>query len=304
MKPRNVPVGNLVVSPLNVREDIGDIQSLAESIKADGLLHPLTVRLLGEETYEIVAGRRRYEACKLIGMKVIPCNVADEMDDRRAVIVSLKENMRRGDITAAEKKRGIDKLLELEGGDTTSTRRKVAEALNMTMGQVKEAIELGEWAQTLEPQNIAVRIRQRGESVGKTVVPVSVAKTLMRTLKDDKVREALRELPKEEKKRVESDFIREAVALKPRERQDFAKKFVNEPLRPPSEIKREVINPMPSQPLLMTIPVRIETALYEPLKQYALDNNLGDRVGLAAKNLISEGLSKLGYVHGTAETTE
>ena len=83
MRPKNIAVGELVVSPLNVREDIGDIQSLAESIRDDGLLHPLTVRPYGDQ-YEIVAGRRRYEACKLIGMKVIPCNEAEEMDDRRA----------------------------------------------------------------------------------------------------------------------------------------------------------------------------------------------------------------------------
>src|SRR3990170_5326615 len=107
MRPKNIAIGDLVVSPLNVREDIGDIRSLAESIQQDGLLHPLTVRPFGEK-FEIVAGRRRYAASKLIGMKVIPCNVAEEMDDRQAVLTSLKENMRRGDLNAAEKKRGIE----------------------------------------------------------------------------------------------------------------------------------------------------------------------------------------------------
>ena len=58
----------------------------------------------------------------------------------------------------------------------------------------------------------------------------------------------------------------------------------------------EVLSPEPSQPLLMTIPLRIENALFEPLRQYALDNNLGDRVGVAAKNLVSEGLASRGYL--------
>ena len=124
MRPKNIPTGDLVVSPLNVREDVGDIRTLAESIQQEGLLHPLTVRPYGEVKYEIVAGRRRYESCKLIGMKLIPCNIAEEMDDRRAVLVSLKENMRRGDITAAEKKRAIAKLLEMDGGDTPAREER------------------------------------------------------------------------------------------------------------------------------------------------------------------------------------
>src|SRR2546426_5765901 len=126
MRPKNIAIGDLVVSPLNVREDVGDIRTLAESIQQEGLLHPLTVRPYGPDKYEIVAGRRRYEACKQIGMKVIPCNVADEMDDRRAVLVSLKENMRRGDITAAAEKRGMPQLPGVGGGGTTPNPRENA----------------------------------------------------------------------------------------------------------------------------------------------------------------------------------
>jgi hypothetical protein len=229
-------------------------------------------------------------------MKVIPCNVADEMDDRRAVLVSLKENLRRGDITAAEKKRAVEKLLQFEGGDSAATRRKVAGALNMTVGELKATFELGEWAETFEPHNIAVKVRTRGEAVGKTVVPTSVARTLMKTLKDDKVKETLAEVPKEDRNKIEADFIREAVALKGKGRQEFVKEFVKDPLRPAPEIKRDVLAPSPSQPLMMTIPVRVENDVYEPLKQYALDNNLGDRVGFAARNLITEGLAGKGYL--------
>ena len=302
MRPKNIAVGELVVSPLNVREDIGDIQSLAESIRDDGLLHPLTVRPYGDQ-YEIVAGRRRYEACKLIGMKVIPCNIAEEMDDRRAVLTSLKENMRRGDLTAAEKKRGIGKLLQMNGGDTPANRRKIATSLNFSMAQLKEAIEVGEWAETLEPHNIAVKAPRRGETLGRTIVPTSAAKTLMKTLKSPKVKDVLGELPKDDRKKLEAELIREAVALKGPKRKEFLKEFEKDPLRPAAEIKREVLSPGVSQPLLMTIPVRVENAIYAPLRQFALDNNLGDRVGLAAKNLISEGLASRGYIKTSAEVT-
>ena len=301
MRPKNIPVGDLVVSPLNVREDIGDIQPLAESVKSEGLLHPLTVRPYGEK-FEIVAGRRRYEACKLIGMKLIPCNVAEEMDDRQAVLTSLKENMRRGDLTAAEKKRGIERLIQMNGSDAPATRRKVATSLNMAMPELKAALEIGEWAETFEPHDIVVKAPRRGEGIGKTIVPTSVARTLMKTLKDNRVRETLGELPKEERKKVEAEVIREAVHLKGKSRQDFLKRFTNDPLRPAQEIKREVLAPLPSQPLLVTIPIRVENAIYEPLKQYALDNNLGDKVTVAAKTLISEGLANKGYLKAATES--
>ena len=296
MRPKNIAIGDLVVSPLNVREDVGDIRTLAESIQQEGLLHPLTVRPYGPDKYEIVAGRRRYEACKQIGMKVIPCNIADDMDDRRAVLVSLKENMRRGDITAAEKRRGIGKLLELEGGDTLPNRRKIAPALNMAMGELKTALEVGEWAETFEPHNIAVRAPRRGEALGKTIVPTSVARTLMKTLKDDHVRESLGQMPKEERKKVEADIIREAVTLKGKNRQEFLKEFAKDPLKPAPEIKRDILAPASTQPILLTLPLRIENEMYEPLKRFALDNNLGDRVAYAAKTLIAEGLASRGYL--------
>jgi len=312
VRPKNIPVGDLVVSPLNIREDVGDLRTLAESIPQEGLLHPLTVRPYGAgtEKYEIVAGRRRYEACKLVGMKVIPCNIDEEMDDRRAVLVSLKENMRRGDITAAEKKRGIGKLLEMEGGDTPTARRKVALALNMTIGEVRAAVELGEWAETFEPHNIAVKPPRRGETLGKTIVPVSAARVLMKTLKDDKVKESFSELPQEERKKIQADIIREAVTLKGKERKDFLKEFAKDPLRSPDEIKREILAPASAQPIMLTLPLRIENEMYEPLKRFALDNNLGDRVAYAAKTLITEGLASRGYLtqqteaHQSEDSTE
>ncbi len=66
-------------------------------------------------------------------------------------------------------------------------------------------------------------------------------------------------------------------------------------------IKREALAPIPTHVILSTIPIRVEPFLFEPLRQSALDNNLGDRVSVAAKNLISEGLSSKGYLRGRSE---
>src|SRR5213078_1616705 len=114
-------------------------------------------------------------------------------------------------------------------------------------------------------------------------------------------REVLGGLPKDERKKFEAEVIREAVALKGPRRKEVLKLFEKDPLRPAAEIKREVLAPGPSQPVLMTIPVRIEDALYTPLRQFALATNLGDRVAPAAKSLISESLAAKGYIKPVGE---
>src|SRR2546428_11959106 len=110
------------------------------------------------------------------------------MDDRGAVLPSLKENMRRGDLTAAEKKRGMEKLLHMNGGDTPSNRRKAATSLSISMAQLKDAIEVVEGAATLAPHNLAVRAPRRGDTLGSTIVPTSAAKAQMQTLRVSNVR--------------------------------------------------------------------------------------------------------------------
>jgi len=85
-----IPIDKLRVSNFNVRIDLGDLSPLAESIKKHGVLEPLLVRKMNSE-YEVVAGRRRYEASKEAGLKEVPCKVIDVSDDE-AIILSAVEN--------------------------------------------------------------------------------------------------------------------------------------------------------------------------------------------------------------------
>lgn len=72
----------------NVEEDIDD---LAKSIYQNGLLHPIIVRMK-DDYFEIVAGNRRYNACKRLGWRKIICHIA-ELTDKEAFEVSLTENI-------------------------------------------------------------------------------------------------------------------------------------------------------------------------------------------------------------------
>lgn len=77
-----------------------DIEELAISIQQKGLLQPILVRTV-EGHFEIVAGNRRFHACKTLGWRKIPCHVI-ELDDKQAFEVSLIENMQRKTLSPLE----------------------------------------------------------------------------------------------------------------------------------------------------------------------------------------------------------
>lgn len=87
-----------------------DISELAESIRAHGVLQPITVRPLGEK-FEIVMGERRYRACEKLGMHKIPCMIV-EMNDREAMEVALIENLQRQDLSPIEEALSYKRILE------------------------------------------------------------------------------------------------------------------------------------------------------------------------------------------------
>ena len=69
------------------------VTDLAASIAQKGLLHPIIVRINGD-LFEIVAGNRRFEACKILGWRKITCHVED-LSDKEAFEISLMENIQR-----------------------------------------------------------------------------------------------------------------------------------------------------------------------------------------------------------------
>jgi ParB family chromosome partitioning protein len=81
-----------------------NIQELAASIAEKGLLQPIIIRSIendGDFNYEIVAGNRRYEACKSLGWRKITCHV-EELNDKEAFEIALAENIQRSTLSAIE----------------------------------------------------------------------------------------------------------------------------------------------------------------------------------------------------------
>jgi ParB family chromosome partitioning protein len=87
-----------VIIPLNqLRSQLENIDELADSIREIGLFHPITVRIRDEENFEIVAGNRRYMACKQLGWRKITCHIVN-LDDKEAYEFSLVENIQRNSL--------------------------------------------------------------------------------------------------------------------------------------------------------------------------------------------------------------
>jgi ParB family chromosome partitioning protein len=110
-----LPLESLTESPLNPRRTFDDaaLQELAESIRTQGLLSPLLVRPKGPQTYEIVAGARRYRAAQLAAVGYVPVRIAD-LTDAQALEMSIVENLQRRDVHPLEEAQGFAALLRLE----------------------------------------------------------------------------------------------------------------------------------------------------------------------------------------------
>ena len=96
--------------PDNPRNNIGDVTDLAASIKANGLLSPLSVVPNGER-YRVIAGHRRLAACKQAGTGAVPCFVLD-LDPLQQLEAMVTENCQREQLTVLEEADAIQGMLD------------------------------------------------------------------------------------------------------------------------------------------------------------------------------------------------
>ena len=94
--------------------DREELEGLAESIRQNGILQPLTVRKLPGGGYELIAGERRLRAARIAGLPQVPCLLSDATDESSAVL-ALVENLQRQDLGWVEEAEAIHRLLERSG---------------------------------------------------------------------------------------------------------------------------------------------------------------------------------------------
>ena len=123
------------------RMDEGALYELAESIKTQGVMQPILVRLVSQGAntgkYEIIAGERRFRASKLAGLSEVPVLVRD-VPDQAAAAMALIENMQREDLNPLEEAQGMQRLIKEFG----LTHEQAAQAVGRSRSAASNLLRL------------------------------------------------------------------------------------------------------------------------------------------------------------------
>lgn len=180
--PRNadktLPVEKLHANPNQPRRDFSeaDLQDLANSISAKGIIQPLIVRPSPENSqeYQIVAGERRWRAAQMAQLHDIPV-IIRELDDTEVLELGIIENIQRADLNSIEEALGYRQLMDRFG----HTQEKLAEALGKSRSHIANLLRL----LTL-PDEVLTYVRQGNLSAGhaRALVPSTNAIQLAREI--------------------------------------------------------------------------------------------------------------------------
>ena len=134
-----LPIHKVEPNPGQPRQDFDEeeLQALADSIAAHGIIQPLTVRQLSGEYYQIIAGERRWRAARLAGLSEVPAVVIDA-DDKKTMELALIENLQRQDLNPVEEALGYRSLME----DYGLTQEDTAAQVGKSRSAVANALRL------------------------------------------------------------------------------------------------------------------------------------------------------------------
>ena len=113
------------------------LTELADSIQKHGLIQPIVVRPTSSGVYQIVAGERRWRACRMADLQEVPV-VIKELDDQKYYEVALIENLQREDLNAVEEAQGYKTLIDVY----SLTQEQVAESVGKSRSAVTNALRL------------------------------------------------------------------------------------------------------------------------------------------------------------------
>jgi ParB family chromosome partitioning protein len=124
---KSIPIAQIIRNPFQPRAEFNsaDLQELQDSLEANGLLQPITVRRNpGKNGFELIAGERRLRAAKTLGWREIPA-IIKEIDDRTLLTLALVENLQRTDLNPIEEGEGYSRLSR----DFGLTQQQIAETV-------------------------------------------------------------------------------------------------------------------------------------------------------------------------------
>lgn len=179
MKLLNLKIDKIVTNSNQPRKyfDNGKMSELKDSIKNSGLLQPITVRKISNGKYEIVAGERRYRACRELGMESIPV-IEMNVGDARGYELSILENIQRENLNPIEEAESYLMLMEVYG----YTQEKLSEKLGKTRSSVSNKMRILKLPASVK------------EMVKKGEISYGHARTLLSLSDEKKIEEAAKEI--------------------------------------------------------------------------------------------------------------
>lgn len=266
MNVKPIPLSHLEIGPSQARTHNvhKGIEELADSIRALGLLEPITVSQVGENRYEIITGQRRFLAHQKLGREEIMCHIlSGELSPQRAKAISLTENMLREEMTQQDYIAACTDLYRFYG-----SIKLVSEELGLPISRVREYVKFDQLVPELQT---AVRASGMRMDVALRAQKAATA----------------------ENGDVDSDkavaLAKEMSGLSSAQQKRLAKVAESDPTAPIAEVL-EVGRKQPRvKQMILTIEDHVDTAL----ARFAAEQ--GVNKDDAAVDLIESGLSQRGY---------
>lgn len=114
-----------------------ELETLASSIKEQGILQPIVVRNIGDNGYEIIAGERRWRAAQIAGLTTVPVIIKD-VSDEAALVIALIENIQRENLNPLEEAMALDRL----GGEFGLSHEKIAAAVGKSRTTITNLLRI------------------------------------------------------------------------------------------------------------------------------------------------------------------
>lgn len=134
------------------RFDFDELEGLAQSIRQNGIIQPIAVRVNASGNYELISGERRLRASRLVGISLIPCIIMEASDEKSALF-ALIENMQRSDLGFFEEASAIEKLIV----DFNMSRDDVCRNLGKAAPTISNKLRLLKL-----PEDVRLKITQEG----------------------------------------------------------------------------------------------------------------------------------------------
>lgn len=157
-KLRYIPLSYIKPNPYQPRRDFNkkSLEELSQSIKSYGVIQPISVRQIKEDSYELIAGERRLRASIMAELGEIPALIV-EYRDKDSAIVALVENLQREDLNFIEEAEGYENLIMDHG----FTQREIAEKIGKSQSTIANKLRLLKLSDNIKKDLIEKELTER-----------------------------------------------------------------------------------------------------------------------------------------------